>query len=179
MKSFRKFSWRKNMLLWGILLGLCYYLVQPYVTLAHAELIDSDPAPGAMLSSSPQEITLTFDEPVTPGSTFVIYDRDFGVIPAEVQTDQNKPNLISGHQIDITESGVYTIQWIVISEDGHPIDGSFSFEVDLNNTNIKENNMELIAAAESTAVNLPSWFAWMMVTIAIVVPFLVYNMSKK
>ena len=39
--------------------------------------------------------------------------------------------------------------------------------------------MELIAAAEGTAVNLPNWFAWTMVAMAIIVPFLVLNLTRK
>lgn len=172
------FSLKKNFALWGILIGLCYYLGQPYVTLAHAELIDSHPAPGAILNVPPEQIMLKFNEPIASGSTFAIYDKDFALIPVKVQTDVNTPDMIFGEQIEINESGIYTIQWVTISDDGHPIDGAFSFAVEFEKEN-KEGNMELIAAAEGTAVNLPGWFAWMMVAIAIVVPFLVLNMSRK
>ena len=168
----------KTLTLWGILIGLCYHFGQPYVTLAHAELIDSDPAPGAVLTGSPEQIMLTFNEPIAPGSTFAIYDKDFALIPVTVQTDTTQPNVIFGDRIEIVESGIYTIQWLTISEDGHPIDGAFSFAVEFENEE-KENTMELIAAAEGTAVNLPNWFAWTMVAMAIIVPFLVLNLTRK
>ncbi|MFT5194207.1 MAG: copper transport protein [Cellvibrionaceae bacterium] len=177
-----KFSSKKISLIWGILFGLCYHFALPYVTLAHAELVDSYPAPGEVLDSAPEQIILTFNEPVAPGSTFVIYDRDFAAIPATIQTDANHPDVVSAHQIEIAESGIYTIQWIAIGGDGHSIDGTFAFAVDLSdqptkNTN-EENNMELIAAAENASINLPGWFAWIMVALAIVVPILVYNLTR-
>lgn len=169
--------------LWGILIGLCYYLCQPYVTLAHVELVSSIPLPGAQLQAAPERIVLTFNEPVSAGSTFVVYDQDFGLIPAEVETDVTQPNVIVGRQIEIKESGVYTVQWVTISSDGHPIDGAFSFAVELdsetNSKNTEESKMELIAAAENTAVNLPGWFAWIMVCLAIIVPILVRTLTKK
>ena len=172
----------KILTIWGILFGLCYHFGQPYVTLAHAELIDSNPAPGAILDGSPERITLTFDEPIGSGSTFAIYDKDFALIPVNVKTDATTPNLIVGEQVEIIRSGVYTIQWVTISEDGHPIDGAFSFAVEFENeieTDTEENNMALIAAAEGTAVNLPSWFAWTMVVLAIVVPFIVLSVTRR
>ena len=175
-------TWIKTLTLWGILVGLCYHFGQPYVTLAHAELIDSNPAPGAVLNGSPEQITLTFNEPIASGSTFAIYDKEFAQIPVNVKTDANSPNVIVGEQVEIIKSGVYTIQWLTISADGHPIDGAFSFAVEFENetdTHIKESNMELIAAAESTAVNLPGWFAWTMVALAIIVPFVVLNLSRR
>ena len=168
----------KTKILWGFLLGLCYYFGSSYVTLAHAELVSSTPAPGETLTSFPDEILLVFNEPIDPGSTFTIFDRSFNSIPLVVETDRQNMNILAGHNVEITRPGIYTVQWLVISSDGHPIDGSFEFAVELNNSDGGDDNMELIAAAESTAVNLPGWFAWMMVGLAIVVPFLVRNMTK-
>lgn len=168
----------KTTFLWGILLGLCYYFGQPYVTLAHAELVDSNPAPGQVLTEFPDEIRLEFNEPVSLSSTFTIFDREFKEIPVSVEIDLNTDNIMTGRQVEITEPGVYTVQWLIISQDGHPIDGSFSFAVDTNNRNGGTHDMELMAAAESTAVNLPGWFAWIMVGLAIVVPFLVRNITR-
>lgn len=173
-----KLSFVKTVTLWGILIGLCYYVSHPNTISAHAELIDSDPAPGAILTGAPEQIRLVFNEPVAPSSTFVLYNKDFAQIPVLVFTDASTPDVIVGTQIEIIESGVYTVQWVTISADGHPIDGAFSFAVEFENQN-KEHTMELIAAAESTAINLPGWFAWMMVALAIVVPFVVFNMTRK
>ncbi len=164
--------------LWAVLLGLCYYFGQSYVTLAHAELVSSNPAPGQVLTEFPDEVRLEFNESISLGSTFTVFDREFKEIPISVEIDLNTDNIMTGRQVEITEPGVYTVQWLIISQDGHSIDGSFSFAVDTSDRNGGTHDMELMAAAESTAVNLPGWFAWMMVGLAIVVPFLVRNMTR-
>lgn len=175
MKQITKY--RANIfLLSGILWALCYYLFQPYVTLAHAELVSASPAPGDILNAPPEQIMLVFNEPVGSGSTFTIFDRSFGQIPVIVETSSENQAEIIGRNVEITEAGVYTIQWIVFSQDGHPIDGSFSFAVDPSSEGGQD--MELIAAAESTAVNLPGWFAWLMVAAAILTPLIVWNITK-
>ena len=39
--------------------------------------------------------------------------------------------------------------------------------------------MELLAAAESEAVNLPGWFAWMMVIIALAAPAVFLRLVRR
>jgi len=182
------FSQRKTYLIWGILLGLCYHLTQSYVTLGHPSIVSSNPAPGETLTAPPDQIVITFSDPIGANSTFVLYDGDFRIVSADVFTDASQPNLIIGRNVDIVKPGVYTVQWLVTGPDGHSIDGSFSFAVKLEpdhlvtaNLDVKkdENHMELVALSESAAVNLPGWFAWMMVVIALVTPSLVLNILKK
>ncbi|MEM8863765.1 MAG: copper resistance CopC family protein [Chloroflexota bacterium] len=144
--------------------------------LAHADLVTANPAPGEVLSAPPSEILLIFNEPIGAGSTFTIFDKSFGQIPVIVETSSENQTEIIGRNVEISEAGVYTVQWLVISQDGHSIDGSYSFAVDPNSRG--EQNMELIAAAEGTAVNLPGWFAWMMVGLAILTPIIVWNITK-
>lgn len=165
------------MFLWGILLGLCYYLGQSYVALAHSELVEAHPAPGETLSDAPQEIRLEFNEAISPGSTFTVFDESFNTIPITVETNSQNGRLLIGRDVEITQPGVYTVQWLIISQDGHSIDGTYSFAVDPN-SNGGTDHMELIAAAEGTAVNLPGWFAWIMVALAITVPFIVRAMTR-
>lgn len=168
----------KTKFLWGILLGLCYYFGQSYVILAHAELASSNPAPGQVLTDFPDEIRLEFNESIGLSSTFTVFDSDFNTIPILVEINASTDNIMTGRNVEISEPGVYTVQWLVISQDGHRIDGSYSFAIDPENRNGGTHDMELMAAAESTAVNLPGWFAWIMVALAIGVPFLVRNMTR-
>ena len=164
--------------LWGILLGLCYYFGQPYVTLGHAELVDSSPAPGEILDGAPEIIRLEFNEPISPNSTFTIFDQDFVTIPVVVESDQQNPNILIGRNLELTRPAVYTVQWLIFSEDGHTVDGSYTFAVE-DRSKGGTLDMELIAAAESTAVNLPGWCAWIMVGLALITPILVKNFVSK
>jgi len=157
---------------------LCYYFGHPYVMLAHAELVSSTPSPGETLVAPPNEIRLEFNEPIGAESTFVVFDRSFNSIEGVVETDSQNNNVLSGRNFEINRPGIYTVQWLVISTDGHPIDGTFEFAVETGSSEEGDHNMELVAAAESTAVNLPGWFAWIMVGLALIVPFTVWNMTK-
>ncbi|MGC0249197.1 copper resistance CopC family protein [Pseudactinotalea sp. Z1748] len=93
---------------------------------AHAELIESDPADGAELNEAPDEIVLTFNEHLEQiGAEVLITDADGN----EVQDGDPR---ISGPTLshDLTEdrpAGEYTAQWRVVSADGHPVSGEFTF----------------------------------------------------
>lgn len=107
-------------------LALAVTLVWSAPAYAHAELIESDPADGAELDQAPDEIVLTFSEHIEQiGAEVLITDPDGD----EVQDGDPR---ISGPTLthDLTEdrpAGEYTAQWRVVSADGHPISGEFTF----------------------------------------------------
>lgn len=97
--------------------------------LAHDELLSTDPADGAVLETLPAEIAFTFSG--------VLLDGDGA---AEiVVTDAAGTDLTSGAPIldgvrvaqPLTgpASGAIEVAWRVVSSDGHPISGAFSFAV--------------------------------------------------
>lgn len=47
------------------------------IVYAHAELVGAEPAPGAAMAGAPEEIRLTFSEPVTDGSRVTLLTADF------------------------------------------------------------------------------------------------------
>lgn len=159
---------------WVFLFGLCYYGASVETARAHATLVKAFPAAGDVITRPLDEIRLTFNEPIQDGSTFVIFDTAFNVIEMGVYLDTGSDNteLVSEFP-PFTSSGSYTLQWLAISQDGHPIEGTYSFTINLASED--GGNMELIAAAEEVAAfNPPNWFAVLMVILAIVTPFLVY-----
>lgn len=110
-------------------LGLAAVLITAVPASAHDELLVSDPADGASVETLPEEISLTFsafplDE---PGATLV-----------EV-TDATGAALTSGDPVvdgtEVTQAlagpatGAVSVLWKIVSSDGHPIDGEFTFTV--------------------------------------------------
>lgn len=95
---------------------------------AHAELVASNPANGARLESPPHSIAMTFTESVTlvDGSVRLVDDAG-----ATVPTDDPS---VAGHTVtspmptDLRD-GSYTVIWRVVSSDGHPVAGAFSFGI--------------------------------------------------
>jgi methionine-rich copper-binding protein CopC len=96
------------------------------IALAHARLESSNPADGASLDSPPQQISLTFSDPMTAdfnALTVVGPDNahyETGPVTAEDTT-------VSIGVRPLGPAGRYEIGYRVVSEDGHPVTGSIAF----------------------------------------------------
>jgi copper transport protein len=96
--------------------------------LAHARLVRSDPADGAVLASGPGRVVLAFDDAVRPvGGTTVIRNGGGSVLAG-------KPELGAGDRLVVLPlqrlgRGDYTVRWRVLSDDGHLLDGVLAFAV--------------------------------------------------
>ena len=101
------------------------------VASAHANLIKSDPAPGAVLGSAPSEVRLWYDEDVDVNFAQVqVFDKNL------TRVDNNDLKSVPGDskQIVITlkplSDGTYTVAWKALSStDGHITRGNFAFSV--------------------------------------------------
>lgn len=94
---------------------------------AHAALVATDPGEGAVLASPPDEVVLTFTEPVEllPGG-IEVHTPDGETVPAAPASRDAKV------VVDVPElaaTGTYLLTWRVLSRDGHPVVGSLSFSV--------------------------------------------------
>ena len=94
---------------------------------AHATLISTDPADGAVLETAPEQVTFTFNESVigVPAGIEV-----FDATGAEVASTASvrKAQLVVGLDEEVGE-GTFVVVWRLVSADGHPIGGSLSFSV--------------------------------------------------
>ena len=96
---------------------------------AHDTLIATDPEDGTTLETSPEQITLTFSANVLDVSPVVRISDEDGELLTEITPRVEGPEAIA----DITEplpAGTHTIQWRVVSSDGHPIEGEFTITVE-------------------------------------------------
>jgi len=97
---------------------------------AHAVLIDTEPSVGAVLDASPEEIILRFNESVsTAFSSVRVIDQNgnelWTVKTRHVDNDRTAVRADAGGLGD----GTYIVVWRVTSADGHPVQGSFTFQV--------------------------------------------------
>lgn len=96
---------------------------------AHAELVDSDPAEGAVLESAPETVTLTFNEPVRLTSQEIaVYDATGDPVPSSAGASGEEVTVDLTGAADLPE-GTYVVSWNVLSSDGHPISGALTFSV--------------------------------------------------
>ncbi|MFF2587148.1 copper resistance protein CopC [Peribacillus butanolivorans] len=97
--------------------------------LAHTGLESSSPQNGAIVKEELQEITLTFESKIEQNSTFEIQNLNGDSIPVKnISITENK---MVGSFSNPLENGKYQAKWKIIGADGHPIDGDFSFSVDM------------------------------------------------
>ena len=98
---------------------------------AHARLEASDPPAGAVLTTPPTAVTLTFNEPVevNDGAIEVFDDRFNRVDSGHVtSTRPDRSQLQVGLPPGLAR-GTYTVSWHASSGDTHPVSGSFRFSV--------------------------------------------------
>lgn len=112
-----------------VLLAAAALLIPALPAAAHDELIGTDPAPGAVLETLPEQITLSYSADVlTDAGATVIEVTD----AAGTALTDGAPE-VSGSEVTQAlagpASGTVTVQWRVVSSDGHPIDGEFAFSV--------------------------------------------------
>jgi len=95
---------------------------------AHNSLVRSDPANGASLSSGPQRVVLTFDQPVQAGFNTITVTGPDGTQwnSGEVWTSGNTA---STAVVPLGPAGEYVIAYRVVSADGHPVTGTLRFRL--------------------------------------------------
>ncbi|OBQ59210.1 copper resistance protein CopC [Mesorhizobium loti] len=93
---------------------------------AHAALIKTDPADGAVLAQAPTRLSLTFSEPVSP-LVLTLVKPDGTPLPLTSfrLTDQT----VEIDNPQALKSGTHVLSWRVISADGHPVGGSLLFSI--------------------------------------------------
>ncbi|MEU4360799.1 copper resistance CopC family protein [Promicromonospora sp. NPDC023987] len=96
---------------------------------AHDQLLSSDPKDGATLDEPPASITLTFSSaPLDTGIEIVLAGPDGTTARGEdIQVDDE---VVTAQLADDLPAGAYDVAWHVVSSDGHPIDGEFSYVVE-------------------------------------------------
>lgn len=111
-----------------MLLCLSVGLASAPAASAHDQLVSSTPSTGERLSVAPSSVALKFTAPLlTLGHEIRVVDaasrnwvQGDAVLARETLTQPLAPDLPEGE---------YQVRWRVVSSDGHPINGSYSFLV--------------------------------------------------
>jgi copper transport protein len=113
-------------------LGLVVVMLRAVPAVAHANLVRSDPAAGAVLTTAPAQVQLWFSEQPDPhfSDVQVINANGRRVDHADMRPAPSDPlSLIAGVSSPLPD-GLYTIVWKTVSAvDGHVVNGSVPFYV--------------------------------------------------
>ena len=95
---------------------------------AHATLESSSPADGASLTAPPAKVVLTFDEPVGSEANALTVTTADGVRRDAGDAAVLGPKLSASIKRG-APGGTWTVEWRVVSADGHPVSGALHFTV--------------------------------------------------
>jgi copper transport protein len=111
-----------------VLLVALAALAVPAAASAHAGLIRTDPAPNSVVDGSPSQVSLTYTEPVEPRFAIVSVTD-----PSGQQVTSGPPTRPGGTTLVVPlrtlQPGWYLVFWRVVSQDGHPVRGAYTFAV--------------------------------------------------
>lgn len=111
-----------------MLCAIAAFVVAPAAS-AHDELLATDPEQGSVVDTLPEEISMTFSGLLLDeaGATEV------SVTSADGTSLTDGDPILDGtgltQPLDGSASGTVTVLWRVVSSDGHPIAGDFTFDV--------------------------------------------------
>jgi methionine-rich copper-binding protein CopC len=127
-----------------------FLMVPAAAAQAHDVLEATDPANGSAVRTVPATVGLTFDHtPIAIGSVVRVEDA--------TGTDQadGPVAIVDNHVTQAVKSGApegtYTVVWRVVSSDGHPIEGTFTFTAGAANTTVAATPSTPPAAAGTSA----------------------------
>jgi copper transport protein len=97
--------------------------------LGHAAFVGSEPTPGVRLEEPPQRVVLSFTEPLNRRlSRATLVHSDGTEAPVDAQAASDRRLIVRPAQP--LRTGSYRVVWHTVStEDGHALEGSFSFGV--------------------------------------------------
>lgn len=110
----------------AMLIAIAAHLVLTGPADAHATLVSSEPADGAVVQAAPSRLILTFNEPVSPlVLRLVAPDTTSTVLHA---TAERGSSLTVSLPSPLRE-GTHVLSWRVVSLDGHPVGGTIVFSI--------------------------------------------------
>lgn len=114
--------------LFAALLSVMFLLIAPPSASAHDELTGSEPAADATVDAVPTQIVLTFSGDVldAEGTTMLQVTDETGksYVSGAPSVDGNT---VTQPLVEGGPAGEYYVAWKVVSGDGHPIAGEYSF----------------------------------------------------
>lgn len=113
--------------LWAVLVGLLLVVLWATPAFGHATPVATQPADGQLLQEPPQEVTVTFDQPVglAPAGNQLL-DAIGAAVPAQFSVVDT---VLRIRPHGLLTDGTYIVAWRVVSQDTHPVSGGFTFSV--------------------------------------------------
>ena len=107
-------------------------IISPTYAFAHGEMVRADPAANSRVISAPAEVSIEFD-----GKLQVLGNATINSITVKDDKGQviSEPtSIVNGMKItskltSLEVTGLISVSYRIVSEDGHPVEGDYSFTV--------------------------------------------------
>lgn len=110
--------------------ALAALLLEPVAAWAHAKLVKSEPAQRAVLSQPPRQLRLWFNERLEPAFCVVtVLDASGNTVTSTQAAVSNTDPKLLVLPLPRLAKGAYTVQFQVLSVDGHTVKSGFRFEI--------------------------------------------------
>lgn len=135
--------------------------------LAHNVLIDSSPKQGAQVDAGPNQVTLTFDQPVQEGEQF----NSIVVIGPNGDHWEGGKATVDGRTVSaplrpLGPAGQYKIGYQILSNDGHPVRSEVTFTLTKAGTGTPTPGTTAVPQDNSGGVPVWVWIAGAVVLLA-------------
>lgn len=96
---------------------------------AHDELAAVSPEPGAVLETAPEAVELSFTGEILEMGHEVLVTDSEGQSVGQGPLELEGTRVVQPLEATGAEDETYRVVWRVVSSDGHPIEGTFTYEV--------------------------------------------------
>jgi len=121
----------KKSKLWIVAFFL-YSMLSPILTSAHAYIAKSTPMENEILMKVPPIVSIEFNETIQSSSfnSLIVVDASGKRVDLKnTHINKENPRVMEARIKQNIPDGIYSIQWKVISADGHPIQGVIPFSI--------------------------------------------------
>ncbi|MWV45896.1 copper resistance protein CopC [Paenibacillus sp. HJL G12] len=110
---------------------LAALLLFPGFASAHAYIVKSSPAENEVLAQPPAKAVIHFNEPLQKAFHSIKVTNSSGktVNLSESRIPEGENSVLEADLQPDLQKGVYAVQWKAVSADGHPVEGTFSFQI--------------------------------------------------
>ncbi|MCH4566730.1 copper resistance CopC/CopD family protein [Bacillus sp. ES1-5] len=115
-----------------LLIACVLIILIPKSASAHAYIVKSNPAENETLKNAPSVVKIEFDEDIQVSHFNTLFVRDTSgtrVDLKDAHIDKKNKKILEVGLKENLKNGLYSIQWKVISADGHPIQGVIPFRI--------------------------------------------------
>ena len=119
---------KSSLFLLTLILFICLF---PSISSAHAYIKKSTPVENGFLKKSPSKVMIQFDETVQPEfNSIQVFDSNGNRVDKKNgRIDPKQPSVLESELEKNLPNGTYRIQWKVVSNDGHPVQGVIPFQI--------------------------------------------------